>query len=207
MTAVSEEMDRLVAEFEKFQTKLKQAEAQFAKVGDMQEELNALEAQVMSPDRSVTVVAGPSGSVKDLRLSPDALRQQPDQLAATILATLHQAIAESARKQVGIVDEHVGTAFGLNVSEQVLEAQAAGLGTTVEELSPTSRRRSRSGRPRRFATRRISRTTTCSATSPGHLRYLRRHRPRRRRATSSSRTCSTTRRTTGDPQRRNDRDH
>lgn len=134
MTAVSEEMDRLVAEFEKFQTKLKQAEAQFAKVGDMQEELNALEAQVMSPDRSVTVVAGPSGSVKDLRLSPDALRQQPDQLASTILATLHQAVAESARKQAGIVDEHVGTAFGLNVSEQVLEAQAAGMGTTVEEL-------------------------------------------------------------------------
>ncbi len=134
MTAVSEEMDRLVAEFEKFQTKLKQAEAQFAKVGDMQEELNALEAQVTSPDRSVTVVAGPSGSVKDLRLSPDAFRQQPDQLAATILATLHQAVAESARKQAGIVDEHVGTAFGLNVSEQVLEAQAAGMGTTVEEL-------------------------------------------------------------------------
>ncbi|MFD2466848.1 YbaB/EbfC family nucleoid-associated protein [Amycolatopsis silviterrae] len=131
---MSDEMDRLVAEFEKFQTKLKQAEAQFAKVGDMQEELNALEAQVMSPDRSVTVIAGPSGSVKDLRLSPDALRQQPDQLAATILATLHQAVAESARKQAGIVDEAVGTAFGLNVSDQVLEAQAAGMGTTVEEL-------------------------------------------------------------------------
>lgn len=127
-------MDRLVAEFDKFQTKLKQAEAQFAKVGDMQEELNALEAEVMSPDRAVTVVAGPSGSIKDLRLTPDALRQQPDQLASTILATLHQAVAESARKQAGIVDEHVGTAFGLNVSEQVLEAQAAGLGTTVEEL-------------------------------------------------------------------------
>ncbi|MFE3175508.1 YbaB/EbfC family nucleoid-associated protein [Amycolatopsis sp. NPDC059090] len=131
---MSAEMERLVAEFDKFQTKLKQAEAQFAKVGDMQEELNALEAEVMSPDRAVTVVAGPSGSIKDLRLTPDALRQQPDQLATSILATLHQAVAESARKQAGIVDEHVGTAFGLNVSDQVLEAQAAGLGTTVEEL-------------------------------------------------------------------------
>lgn len=130
-------MDQLVAEFEKFQTRLKQAEAQFAKVGDMQEELNALEAEVMSPDRAVTVVAGPSGSIKDLRLTPDALHQQPGQLAATILATLHQAVAESARKQAGIVDEHVGTAFGLNVSEQVLEAQAAGLGTTVDELEST----------------------------------------------------------------------
>ncbi len=127
-------MERLVAEFDKFQTKLKQAEAQFAKVGDMQEELNALETEVMSPDRAVTVVAGPSGSIKDLRLTPDALRQQPDQLASSILATLHKAVAESARKQAGIVDEHVGTAFGLNVSDQVLEAQAAGLGTTVEEL-------------------------------------------------------------------------
>ncbi|MET9261815.1 YbaB/EbfC family nucleoid-associated protein [Amycolatopsis sp. NPDC004079] len=131
---MSAEMERLVAEFDKFQTKLKQAEAQFAKVGDMQEELSALEAEVMSPDRAVTVVAGPSGSIKDLRLTPDALRQQPDQLATSILATLHKAVAESARKQAGIVDEHVGTAFGLNVSDQVLEAQAAGLGTTVEEL-------------------------------------------------------------------------
>lgn len=127
-------MEQLLAEFEKFQTRIKQAEAQFAKVGDMQEELEALEASVTSADRSVTVVAGPSGSVKDLRLTPDALRQQPDALAASILTTLHQAVAESARKQAGIVDEHVGTSFGLNVSEQVLEAQAAGLGTTVEEL-------------------------------------------------------------------------
>ncbi|WP_033291338.1 YbaB/EbfC family nucleoid-associated protein [Amycolatopsis jejuensis] len=131
---MSAEMDRLVAEFEKFQTKLKQAETQFAKVGDMQQELTALEAEVVSPDRAVTVIAGPSGSVKDLRLTPDALRQQPQQLAATIMSTLHQAVAEAARKQAGIVDAHVGQAFGINVSDQVLEAQAEAMGTTAEEL-------------------------------------------------------------------------
>ncbi|WP_344858233.1 YbaB/EbfC family nucleoid-associated protein [Amycolatopsis ultiminotia] len=128
-------MDRLVAEFDKFQAKIKQAETQFAQVGEMQQELSDLEAEATSPDRAITVVAGPSGSIKDIRLTADALRLAPQQLASTILQTLHRAVAESARRQAGIVDAHVGEAFGIDVSEQVLEAQAEALGTTSEELS------------------------------------------------------------------------
>ncbi|QYN24844.1 YbaB/EbfC family nucleoid-associated protein [Amycolatopsis sp. DSM 110486] len=131
---MSAEMDRLVAEFEKFQSKIKQAEANFAKVGDLQDEVVALEATAMSPDRAVTVVAGPGGSVKDIRLTAEALRQQPQQLATTILSTLHRAVADAAVQQAGIVDAHVGAAFGLDVSGQVLEAQAEAMGTTAEEL-------------------------------------------------------------------------
>jgi DNA-binding protein YbaB len=131
---MSAEMDRLVAEFDKFQSKVKAAQTQFAQVGEMQEELTALEAQAVSADRSITVVAGPSGSVKGIRLTADALRQQPQQLADAILATLHQAVAEATRRQAGIVDAHVGAAFNLDVSEQVFEAQAEALGTTAAEL-------------------------------------------------------------------------
>ncbi|MEV6902088.1 YbaB/EbfC family nucleoid-associated protein [Amycolatopsis sp. NPDC051372] len=131
---MSAEMDRLVAEFEKFQSKIKQAEASFAKVGDMQDEVTALEATAMSPDRAITVVAGAGGSVKDIRLTADALKQQPQQLASAILATLHRAVADATLKQAGIVDAHVGAAFGLDVSGQVLEAQAEAMGTTAEDL-------------------------------------------------------------------------
>lgn len=131
---MSAEMDQLIAEFEKFQAKIKLAEANFAKVGEMQNEVTALEAVAVSPDRTITVVAGPSGSVKDLRLTPDALRQPPQQLAQSILSTLHRAVADAALKQAGIVDATVGSAFGLNASDQVLEAQAEAMGTTAEEL-------------------------------------------------------------------------
>ncbi|RSN35899.1 hypothetical protein DL990_06995 [Amycolatopsis sp. WAC 01416] len=131
---MSAEFEQLVAEFEKFQSKIKQAETQFAKVGEMQGELAELESVATSPDRSVTVVAGPGGSVKDIRLSPEALRQQPQQLGAAILSTLHTAVADAARKQAGIVDAQFGGTFHTNVEEQVLEAQAEALGTTTDDL-------------------------------------------------------------------------
>lgn len=127
-------MDRLLGEFEKFQTKVKQAQTQFANVGDMQSELSALEARVESTDGSVTVVAGPNGAVKSLSLTPDAMRQQPQQLASAIVATLQQAVAEVARKQAGIVDTHLGGAFGIDLTNQVMEAQAEAMGTTVADL-------------------------------------------------------------------------
>ncbi len=127
-------MEHLIAEFEKFQSKVKLAETQFSKVGEMQGELAALESQAMSPDRSVTVVAGPGGAVRDIRLTAEAMRLQPQQLAAAIMSTLQTAVADAARKQAGIVDAHMGGAFGLNVGDQVLEAQAEAMGTTAEEL-------------------------------------------------------------------------
>lgn len=131
---MSAEMDRLIAEFEKFQSKIKAAEDQFANVGQMQEQLAEVEASVTSADRAVRVVAGPGGSIKDIQLTAEALRQQPGALSATIMSTLQQAVANAAQKQAGIVDENVGDAFGINVSEQVLENQAEAFGTSVEEL-------------------------------------------------------------------------
>jgi hypothetical protein len=53
-------------------------------------------------------------------------------LSAALMSTLRQAIAESARRQACIVEEHLGD--DLNLVDQVLEAQAEVFGTTVEEL-------------------------------------------------------------------------
>lgn len=145
---MSAEFEQLVAEYEKFQSKIKQAETRFSKIGEMQNELAELESLAESPDRSVTVVAGPGGAVKDIRLTPEALRQQPQQLAAVILSTMHTAVANAAMKQAGIVDAHMGSAFHLNVQEQVLEAQAEALGTTADELRSKVSEEPSQGTPR-----------------------------------------------------------
>ncbi|GAB3486283.1 YbaB/EbfC family nucleoid-associated protein [Amycolatopsis cihanbeyliensis] len=129
---MSPEFEQLVAQFEQFQSKMKRVDDRFANIADMQGELSRLEAVATSPDRSVTVVAGPGGSVKDIRLTDAALKQRPDALAQALMSTLHEAVAESARKQAGIVDTHMGD--DLQLTEQVLETQAEVLGTSVEDL-------------------------------------------------------------------------
>ncbi|KID32500.1 hypothetical protein HQ32_00369 [Prauserella sp. Am3] len=130
---MSAEFDRLVAEFEKFQSRLKRVDEQMAGVADMQSELSELEATASNSDRSVTVVAGPGGSVKDIQLTDKAMTQPPQALAAAIKSTLYEAVAEAARKQAGIVDTHMG-GLGMNVTDQVIETQAEAFGISKEEL-------------------------------------------------------------------------
>ncbi|HVW44741.1 MAG TPA: YbaB/EbfC family nucleoid-associated protein [Amycolatopsis sp.] len=129
---MSAEFDQLVAQFEQFQSKLKRVDEQFANIGEMQQELAGLEAVATSSDRSVTVVAGPSGSIKDIRLTDLAMRQSPQALAATLKSTLAQAVAEAARRQAGIVENAIGD--DMHLTDQVLQTQAQLFGTTAEEL-------------------------------------------------------------------------
>ncbi|EHR48982.1 hypothetical protein SacmaDRAFT_0686 [Saccharomonospora marina XMU15] len=129
---MSAEFDQLVAEFEKFQSKIKQVDDRFANLGQLRSEIASLEATATSPDRSITVVAGPGGAIKDIQFTQQALGQQPQALSSALLTTLQQAVAEAARKQAGLVDEHLGD--DTQLSEQVLQAQAELFGTSVEEL-------------------------------------------------------------------------
>lgn len=129
---MSAEFDQLVTEFERFQSQIRNVDERFANIGQLQSELAALEATASSADRSITVVAGPGGAVKDIQFTEKALSQQPQALSAALLSTIQQAVAEAARKQAGIVDEHLGDDSQL--SEQVLESQAELFGTSVEEL-------------------------------------------------------------------------
>jgi DNA-binding protein YbaB len=132
---VSAELERLAAEFEKFQAKIQQVEVKFSGIGEMRDQLERLEAVVTSPDRTVRVVAGAGGTVLDLQLTPEAMRRQAPELAATIMTTLRAAVAEAVRRQAGIVDETVGDAFGVNASDRVREAQAEALRNASEELT------------------------------------------------------------------------
>ncbi|MBW4719660.1 YbaB/EbfC family nucleoid-associated protein [Saccharothrix obliqua] len=129
---MSAELDQLVARFEQFQAKLHRVDQQVAGVGEMQRELAAMEVVATSPDRAVTVVAGPSGAVKDIRLTDQAMRRPPQALAAALMATLRQAVAEAARRQAAIVENALGD--DMRLTDQVLETQAQLFGVTPREL-------------------------------------------------------------------------
>ncbi|MDQ2588570.1 YbaB/EbfC family nucleoid-associated protein [Saccharothrix yanglingensis] len=129
---MSAEFDQLVARFEQFQARLHRVDGQFAGIGEMQRELASMEVVATSPDRAVTVVAGPSGSIKDIRLTDHAMRRPPQALAAALMATLRQAVAEAARRQAGIVENALGD--DMHLTDQVLETQAQLFGVTPQEL-------------------------------------------------------------------------
>lgn len=126
------EFDQLVAEFEAFQAQIKNVDDRFEQLAGMRGELESLQVTATSPDRAVTVVAGTGGAVLDVRLTEDALRLGAQQLGATIMATLRDAVAGAAREQASIVQEYAGD--DAPVLDQVLETQAEALGVPVEEL-------------------------------------------------------------------------
>ncbi|MGH3878653.1 MAG: YbaB/EbfC family nucleoid-associated protein [Actinophytocola sp.] len=129
---MSAEFDQLVAQFEDFQASLKNVDDRFENIEGMQSELASLEVSVTSPDRSVTVVAGPGGSIQEVRFTEAAVQLGSQRLGAVVTSTLHEAIAEAARRQASIVQQYVGD--DVPVLEQVLETQAQVTGTPIEEL-------------------------------------------------------------------------
>lgn len=124
--------EQLVAQFERFQSQMHRVDTQFANIGEMQQQLTEMEAVATSADRAVTVVAGPSGSIKDIRLTDQAMRRPPQALAAELMSTLQKALAEAARRQAGIVEGAIGD--DMKLSEQVLETQAQLFGMSKEDL-------------------------------------------------------------------------
>ena len=54
-------------------------------------------ATVVSPDRSVTVLAGPGGVVSEVRLAPEAMRFDAVTLSRTITAAIREAVAAGGR--------------------------------------------------------------------------------------------------------------
>jgi len=130
---MSAHMEQMIAEFEKFGARIRQAETRFAAVSDLGERVAEVQSVATSPDRNVTVVAGAGGMVTDIRLTPGAMSLGPAELSATIMTALRQAVAGAARQQAGIVDEMFGDSLGVNTSEQVRQAQAEAFGTPEDD--------------------------------------------------------------------------
>lgn len=131
---MSQEFELLVQEFEKFQTKIQTMQEQAADYAEVQADIAALEVTASSPDRSITVVAGPAGAVKDIRITEEALGQGAARLSGTVLSTLHQAVAAAARAHAELIERHAGP--DLHVVDQVLAAQAEAFGTPPPEPRP-----------------------------------------------------------------------
>lgn len=110
----------------------RKAEERLAGYQNMRERMAQLRVTAVSPDRVVSVVAGPGGSILDVQLQPDAQRIPAHVLSRSIMSTLQQAVAESARRSAEVVQEFAGDqvdivarvnkvqedVFGVNPAEQ-----------------------------------------------------------------------------------------
>lgn len=117
----AELLEQMRQKVEFFEQANRAAEARAAGYDAMGAELREVEATAQSPDRSVTVVAGLSGSIKDIRFTEDAKRLSVTQLSQAVMSTMQQAVAAAARQQAEIVQGHVGSA--IPIAERVLKTQ------------------------------------------------------------------------------------
>jgi DNA-binding protein YbaB len=98
---------------------------------EMKDEISQIRATANSSDRSVTVVAGPGGSVLDVKLSDQAFRSgSPKSLAGNIMSAIRLAVADAARQQAAVVQRYVGDR--INISERVNATQQEILGDKIE---------------------------------------------------------------------------
>jgi hypothetical protein len=121
MADSAELLEQMRQKLEFFEQANRAADARAAGYDAMGTELRDVEASVQSPDRSVTVVAGLSGSIKEIRFTEDARRLSAAQLSQTVMSTLQQAVAAAARQQAEIVQSHVGT--DIPIAERVMKTQ------------------------------------------------------------------------------------
>ncbi|WP_394620814.1 YbaB/EbfC family nucleoid-associated protein [Lentzea sp. JNUCC 0626] len=115
----AELLEQMRQKLDFFEQANRAADARAAGYDAMGTELRDVEASAQSPDHAVTVVAGLSGSIKDIRFTDEAKRLSPGQLSQTVMATVRQAIAAAARQQAQIVQGHTG----LPIADRVLKTQ------------------------------------------------------------------------------------
>jgi DNA-binding protein YbaB len=98
---------------------------------EMKDEIAQIRATAHSTDRNVTVVAGPGGSVIDVKLSEHSLRAgSPQSLGGSIMSAIRLAVADAARQQAAIVQRYVGDR--VNIAERVNATQQEILGDKIE---------------------------------------------------------------------------
>ncbi|MHA6801343.1 YbaB/EbfC family nucleoid-associated protein [Bounagaea algeriensis] len=106
-----------------------QAQQRFQDADRMRERISAVEAEVTSADKAVTVTAGPGGSVTNIEFTKDATKLSPIQLSSTVMSALRQAVAQAAREQAGIVQEFAPEG---DIAERVRRTQEEVLGVSID---------------------------------------------------------------------------
>jgi DNA-binding protein YbaB len=95
----------------------------------MKEEITAIRASSSSPDRSVTVTAGPGGAVIDIKITDAAMHGSGQALGSSIMSALRLAVADGARQQAAIVQRYVGDR--MNIVDRVMATQKEILGDKI----------------------------------------------------------------------------
>lgn len=103
---------------------------------NLEERLTAIQASVTSPDRSVTVVAGPGGGIQGVRFTEAATRLTPTQLSQVVTATIQQAAAAAAREQAAAVQEFTGD--NVRIADRVAKTQETLLGQLASQAVTTA---------------------------------------------------------------------
>ena len=96
------------ARVESFRRTVAQAESDAGRFELMQQEMVAIETTETSRDGAVTVVAGPSGAVRSITISPSAMSLSASALSRLVTTTFQQAVARAARQQAEIVQRYAG---------------------------------------------------------------------------------------------------
>jgi DNA-binding protein YbaB len=91
-----------------FRRNVAQAEKDVDRFALMQQEIGAIETAETSRDGAVTVVAGPSGAVRSITISPSAMSMSAPALSRLVTTTFQQAVARAARQQAEIVQRYAG---------------------------------------------------------------------------------------------------
>jgi DNA-binding protein YbaB len=108
MPGNAELIEELRAQLARIEARRADNDAMLARLTETDAELAALAVTATSPDQAVTVVAGPGGIVRSVRLAEHAMRSSAAALSEVIDATVRQAVAQAARRQVEIVRDRVG---------------------------------------------------------------------------------------------------
>ncbi|HWC80160.1 MAG TPA: YbaB/EbfC family nucleoid-associated protein [Pseudonocardiaceae bacterium] len=132
--SLDNQMEALRQQLERLRRTREQTDARMARMGDMQAEIAAVEASASSPDRAVTVVAGPGGSVKNITFSEESRKLSPAQLSSATMQALRQAVAAAARRQAGILQEQLGD--NTDLLNRVLKTQEAAFAQFSETEPP-----------------------------------------------------------------------
>ncbi|WP_051898720.1 YbaB/EbfC family nucleoid-associated protein [Sciscionella sediminilitoris] len=81
------------------------AERDFEKLQQIQQELQNLEVTETSADRSVSVTAGATGTIKAINITEAGLSKGAAGLSSTVLNTLHQAVSKATQRQLEMIRE------------------------------------------------------------------------------------------------------
>ncbi|MEO9221611.1 MAG: YbaB/EbfC family nucleoid-associated protein [Mycobacteriaceae bacterium] len=113
---------------------LADADARLAAIEQTSREVAKLTASARTPEGTATVTVGAGGSVHAINLTADALRGNPAQLGAALVAAIQAASADVARQSASLLAERTGIDITeLASAAQVLAGDPATIASAAAE--------------------------------------------------------------------------